>query len=166
MGSANNRCLISAHFCISAYFLTVETYKRMRLTIRAYGILYLLLFFYDMSGKCAKEKVFSLYLQVSKKGNIEILSAGVQLCTLSNAGILVLLEPSSETSLGLSDVDLSTRAWYLVHDVRLLLDGERVFDLSEHGPESRARPKHHFDVVVPARLSDPLTNICYIRQHH
>ena len=31
---------------------------------------------------------------------------------------------------GLSDVDLSTRAWYLVYDVRLLLDGERVFDLS------------------------------------
>ena len=44
--------------------------------------------------------------------------------------------------------------------------GERVFDLNEHGPESRARPKHHFDVVVPARLSDPLTNACYIRQHH
>ena len=78
----------------------------------------------------------------------------------------MFLEPGSEASLGLSDVDLSTRAWYLVHDVRLLLDGERVFDLSEHGPESRARPKHHFDVVVPARLSDPLTNACYIRQHH
>ena len=59
----------------------------------------------------------------------------------------MFLEPGSEASLGLSDVDLSTRAWYLVHDVRLLLDGERVFDLSEHGPESRARPKHHFDVV-------------------
>ena len=36
----------------------------------------------------------------------------------------MLLEPGSEASLGLSDVDLSTRAWYLVHDVRLLLDGE------------------------------------------
>ena len=78
----------------------------------------------------------------------------------------MLLEPGSEASLGFSNVDLSTCAWYLVHDVRLLLDGERVFDLSEHGPESRARPKHHFDVVVPARLSDPLTNACYIRQHH
>ena len=43
----------------------------------------------------------------------------------------------SEASIGLSDVDFSTRAWYLVHDVRLLLDGERV---SEHGPESRGRP--------------------------
>ena len=84
----------------------------------------------------------------------------------SNAGILVLLEPSSEASLGLPDVDLSTCAWYLVHDVRLLLNGERVFDLSKHGPESRARSKHHSDVVVPARLSDPLTNACYIRQHH
>ena len=62
----------------------------------------------------------------------------------------MLLEPSP---LGLPDVDLSTRAWYLVHDVCLFLDGERVFDLCEHGPESRARPKHHFDVVVPARLS-------------
>ena len=78
----------------------------------------------------------------------------------------MLLEPSSEVSLGLSDVDLSTRAWYLVHDVHLLLDGERVFDVSKYGPESWARSKHHFDVVVPARLSDPLTNTCYIRQHH
>ena len=76
----------------------------------------------------------------------------------------MLLEPSSEASLGLSDVDLSIRAWYLVHDVRLLLDGERVFDLSKHGPESRARSKHHFDIVVPARLSDPLTNACYIHK--
>ena len=78
----------------------------------------------------------------------------------------MLLEPGSEASLGLPDVDLSTRAWYLVHDVRLLFDGERVFDLSKHGPESRARSKHHSDVVVPARLSDPLTNASYIRQHH
>ena len=37
MGGANNRSLISAHFCISAYFLTAETYKRMRLTTRVYG---------------------------------------------------------------------------------------------------------------------------------
>ena len=38
MGGANNRSLISAHFFISAYFLTTETYKRMRLTTRVYGI--------------------------------------------------------------------------------------------------------------------------------
>ena len=75
----------------------------------------------------------------------------------------MLLEPSSKESLGLSDVDLSTRAWYLVYDVRLLLDRERVFDLSKHGPESRARSKHYSDVVVPARLSDPLTNARYVR---
>ena len=74
-----------------------------------------------------------------------------------------VLEPSSEAYLGLPDVDLSTCAWYLVYDVRLLLDGERVFDLSKHGPESRARSKHHFDVVVPAHLSNPLTYACYIR---
>ena len=37
MGGANNRSLISAHFCINAYFLTAETYKRMRLTTRVYG---------------------------------------------------------------------------------------------------------------------------------
>ena len=37
MGGANNRSLISAHFCITAYFLTAETYKRMRLTTRVYG---------------------------------------------------------------------------------------------------------------------------------
>ena len=42
----------------------------------------------------------------------------------------MLLEPGSEASLGLSDVDLSTRAWYFVHDVRLLLDGERVIQSS------------------------------------
>ena len=70
----------------------------------------------------------------------------------------MLLEPSSEASLGLPDVDLSTGAWYLVYDVHLLLDGERIFDLSKHGLESRARSKHHFDVVLPARFSDPLTN--------
>ena len=38
MGSTNNHSLISAHFCISAYFLTAETYKCMRLTTRVYGI--------------------------------------------------------------------------------------------------------------------------------
>ena len=30
MGGANNRSLISAHFCISAYFLTAETYPSLR----------------------------------------------------------------------------------------------------------------------------------------
>ena len=75
----------------------------------------------------------------------------------------MLLEPSSEASRGLSDVDLSTRAWHLIHDVRLLLDGESVFDFSKHGPESQARSKHHSNVVVPTRLSDPLTNACYMR---
>ena len=38
MGGADNRSLISAHFCISAYFLTAETYKRMRLTTQVYGL--------------------------------------------------------------------------------------------------------------------------------
>ena len=77
----------------------------------------------------------------------------------------MLLEPSSEASLGLFDllIDLPTRARYLVYDVCLLLDGEGVFDLSKHGPESRARSKHHSDVVVPARLSDPLTNTSCVR---
>ena len=61
--------------------------------------------------------------------------SSAQACSaIADLSLLVLLEPSSEASLGLSDIDLSTRAWYLVHDVRLLLDGERVFDLSEHGP--------------------------------
>ena len=81
----------------------------------------------------------------------------------NNAGIFVLLEPSSEAFLGLSDVDLTTCAWHLVYDVCLLLDGERVFDLSKHGPKSWARSKHHSDVLVPARLSDPFTNACYVR---
>ena len=75
----------------------------------------------------------------------------------------MLLESSSEETLGLSDVDFSTYARYLVYDIRLFLDGERIFDFSKHGPESRARSKHHSDVVVPARLPDPLTNACYVR---
>ena len=37
MGGANIPSLISAHFRISAHFLTVQTYKRMRLTTRVYG---------------------------------------------------------------------------------------------------------------------------------
>ena len=32
MGGAINHSLISAHFSISAYFLTIQTYKRMHLT--------------------------------------------------------------------------------------------------------------------------------------
>ena len=43
MGGGNNRSLISAHFCMSAYFLTAETYKRMRLTTQVYGIVVTLL---------------------------------------------------------------------------------------------------------------------------
>ena len=38
MGGAINCSLVSAHFSISAYFLTAHTYKRMRLTIWVYGI--------------------------------------------------------------------------------------------------------------------------------
>ena len=37
MGGAINRSFISAQFSISAYFLTVQTYKRMRLITRVYG---------------------------------------------------------------------------------------------------------------------------------
>ena len=36
MGGAINRSLISAHFSISAYFLTVQTYKCMCLTTRVW----------------------------------------------------------------------------------------------------------------------------------
>ena len=38
MGGAINRCFISAHLLLSAYFLTAQTYKCMRLTTRVYGI--------------------------------------------------------------------------------------------------------------------------------
>ena len=41
MGGAINRSLISVHFSISPYFLTIQTYKRMRLTNRVYGIYFL-----------------------------------------------------------------------------------------------------------------------------
>ena len=34
---AIDRSFISAHFSINAYFLTAQTYKRMRLTTRVYG---------------------------------------------------------------------------------------------------------------------------------
>ena len=60
-----------------------------------------------------------------------------------NTGVLVLLVSSSEASLGLSDVDLSTCAWYLVYDIHF--DRERVFDFSKHGPESRAFSASRFD---------------------
>ena len=61
------------------------------------------------------------------------------------------------------DIRSQSPAQYLVYDIHLFLDGERVFDISKHGPESRARSKHYSDVVLPARLSDPLTNACYVR---
>ena len=73
----------------------------------------------------------------------------------------MLFETSYKAACGLSGVDLTTCAWYLVHDVRLLLDGEKVFDLSEHGPESRAR-SNTTDIVAPAHIPDPLTNACYM----
>jgi hypothetical protein len=38
VGGAINRSFTSAHFSISAYFLTAQTYKRMRLITRVYGI--------------------------------------------------------------------------------------------------------------------------------
>ena len=38
MGGAIKRSLISAYFLLSAYFLTAQSYKRMRLTTRVYGI--------------------------------------------------------------------------------------------------------------------------------
>ena len=38
MGSATKRSFISAYFLLSAYFLTAQSYKRMRLTTRVYGI--------------------------------------------------------------------------------------------------------------------------------
>ena len=75
----------------------------------------------------------------------------------------MLFESSFEATFGLTDVDLSTRARQFVYYVRLFLDGERVFDLSEHEPEGRARPKHYSDVIAPAHLPDPLTNASYIR---
>ena len=39
VGGVINRSLISTHFSVSAYFLTVQTYKHMHLTIRVYGII-------------------------------------------------------------------------------------------------------------------------------
>ena len=50
----------------------------------------------------------------------------------------MLLESSFKVPPGLSNVDLSARAKYFIYDVRLFSDGERVFDLIEHGPEGEA----------------------------
>ena len=41
----------------------------------------------------------------------------------------MLFESSFEVSLGLADVDLSTRARHFVYYVRLFLDGERALTL-------------------------------------
>ena len=38
MGGATKRSFISTYFLLSAYFLTAQSYKRMRLTTRVYGI--------------------------------------------------------------------------------------------------------------------------------
>ena len=38
MGGARNCSFISAHFLLSAHFLAAQTYKRMRLITRVYGI--------------------------------------------------------------------------------------------------------------------------------
>ena len=38
MGGAIKCSLIRAYFLLSAYFLTAQSYKRMRLTTRVYGI--------------------------------------------------------------------------------------------------------------------------------
>ena len=39
MGGARNRFFKSAHFLLSAYLLVAQTYKRMRLITRVYGII-------------------------------------------------------------------------------------------------------------------------------
>ena len=38
MGGAINRSFINAHFLLSIYFLTAQTYKRMCLITRVYGM--------------------------------------------------------------------------------------------------------------------------------
>ena len=52
----------------------------------------------------------------------------------------MLLESSFEVPLCLSNVDLSAQARYFIYDVRLFSDGERIFDLIEHGPEREGKP--------------------------
>ena len=48
-----------------------------------------------------------------------------------DTSFLMLLESSFEASLGLTDVDFSTRARHFLYYVCLFLDGERIFDLSK-----------------------------------
>ena len=80
-----------------------------------------------------------------------------------DASFPMLLESSFKALLGLTDVDISTQARYFVYDIRLFFYGERVFDLSKHGPKGWSGPKHHSDVVAPERLLDLLTIASYIQ---
>ena len=46
MGGVTKRSFISAYFLLSTYFLTTQSYKRMRLTTRVYGIITVYLYAY------------------------------------------------------------------------------------------------------------------------
>ena len=50
MGGAINRSFISAHFLLSLYFLTAQTYKHMRLITRVYGNILIYFFFITPFG--------------------------------------------------------------------------------------------------------------------
>ena len=86
--------------------------------------------------QCHVHSSFIGPLQLSRQSNFNLFEAlscsaigDLSVWHLTQASFCSLSLYSSEASLGLPDVDLSTRAWYLVYDVRLILDGERVFDL-------------------------------------
>ena len=64
MGGANNRSLISAHCCISAYFLTAETYKRVRLTTRVYGSSKVILLVYIAIAIFVKIAILRVFLNL------------------------------------------------------------------------------------------------------
>ena len=51
-----------------------------------------------------------------------------------------------------------------IHDVRLFLDGEGIFYLSQEASERGARPEHRSDVKVLTLPPDPLTHACYVRE--
>ena len=75
----------------------------------------------------------------------------------------MLLESSSEVSLGISDVDLSTLACIVSRIVSCFSMGRGSLTLVSMDRKVGPDLNNHSDVVVPARLSDPLTNTCYVR---
>ena len=74
----------------------------------------------------------------------------------------MLLKSSSEASLGLSGVDLSTRAYGISYTTFACFSMGKG-SLTLVNMDGKVGPDLMMLYIVPARLSDPLTNACYVR---